>query len=188
MSIENDPSKKKNKRMTPLPAACYQRCLDSGASPLPKRVYKMRKRRKQIWDRIPRRAQTVTLLPSSAVSHASLSSAHAEPGSKLLYLPVPSSNPADSRQTQKSTKSRFRVTCPLCPSLPRTGRGRGGRAPWVWERGGLDSDRPRPGTQPLPDPRPSWAPVAWPLQCSPQAGGLRPRRTLARSLAVHSPR
>lgn len=170
--------------MTPLPAASYPRSFDSGASPpRPRLVDKMRKGRKGTGfpggpSHPPALPRPLPRIPRSLPTQ--------KPAASACPLPRPrqhSRRPVPD--TQKSTESRFRVTCPLCPSQTRRGGGRaeeGRRGPG--KPGGPDSARLRPGGPPLRDPSPSSAPGgSGPPQCSPRAGGLRPRRTLARSLA-----
>lgn len=119
----------------------------------------------------------VTLPPSLALSHAAPSSRRRHPSCPRQHSrrPVP--------DAQKST-----VTLPShvpAVSLPDAeGRGaRGGRAPRAGAAGRPRQRPPPAGETAAAGPSPSSAPGLGPPQCSPRAGGLGPRRTLARSLA-----
>lgn len=152
----------------------------------------MRNGKKQVWARIPKRSQSLSFLPFPALSHASLWSAHAEPGGQLLSLSLRQPPRRPASDTQTSTKSRFRVTCPLFSSFPRAGGG----CPEEGRPGsgvpGLDSARLPPGDvdrRGIPAlPRP---PTAWPAAAQ-SPGRWAPAApdtgSLARSLTHHSDR
>lgn len=131
-----------------------------------------------------------TLLPSLALSHASPQAAHAEPGSRRLHPSHPGSTPADPRQTRRNQQSRFRVTCPRCPSPTRRGGGRAeGERRGPGKPGGPDRGRLQSGRPPLRGPSPASAPrgSARRSAVSGPVGSGRAGRWLARWL-VHSPR
>lgn len=147
----------------------------------------MRKGKKQIWNRILRRSQSPSCPPPPSPRLGCDLPTH-KPAARCRPLPLPSSDPADPRQThrdQQSHASESRADC--FPPSRETAGGARRRGAEVWDAGDRDSTASRLGTLaatgslPFPGPRRLGLP-----QSSPQAGGLRPRRTLVRWLA-HSP-
>lgn len=141
----------------------------------------MRKGRKQVWDRAPRRAQSSSYPPSPSPTPPRRTRQQ-DP------VPFPSSTaiPANPRQThtdQQSHAPESRAHCvPPCHG-PAGGPRRKG-AVGLGSRAALTAAASRQGTRPLRDPLPFLGPQRLGLpQCSPQAGGLRQGRTRARSLA-----
>lgn len=112
-----------------------------------------------MWDISLRRSQSPSCPPSPSLTPPD-GLLTLNPAGRCCPAATPPTRAPDAR---RSTKSRFRVTCPLCPSLPRASWGARKKGAASLRNRGLDSNRLPPrdaghcGIPALPRP-----PVVWP--------------------------